>query len=203
VLTIGGIVYRMGLAPDQASAPFEFGDHAKVQLTFPGPPTRSYYTAAQVVAARSPYEVSSTGRTYSTVYPPGRVFPASTAVSGLLAVTNRGAVDVWPVIRVRGPLATSFRIEDMTTGEAFAMTLDHHRRRPLPRGEHAHPHGPNRRRPQPAPVLGHRHSPPRHGSGPSRATTCTGSSPARQLPAPSLKSSVADPFLWPDDTEDP
>jgi hypothetical protein len=120
VLTIGGIVYRMGLAPDQASAPFEFGDHAKVQLTFRAPDP-FLYTAAQVVAA-GPYEVSSTGRTYSTVYPPGRVFPASTAVSGLLAVTNRGAVDVWPVIRVRGPLATSFRIEDMTTGEAFAMT---------------------------------------------------------------------------------
>jgi hypothetical protein len=200
VLTVGGIAYRMGLAPDQASAPFEFGDHAKVQLTFRAPDP-FLYTPLQVVAT-GPYEVSSTGRTYSTVYPPGRVFPVSTAVSGLLPVTNGGAVDVWPLLRVRGPLATSFRIEDMATGEAFAMTSI-----TIDAGQFLEVNMLTRTvRINGDPNL------PRFSLIDFTASTWLRAQPGENTfrfvtgaAAPGAIAEIewADPFLWPDDTEDP
>jgi hypothetical protein len=118
VLHIDGVDYRMVLAPDIASAPFEFPHHARAQIAFRAPDP-FLYGPAQFVSSGS-FVAGVAGRTYPWTTP--RVYPVTDAVSGQVLAVNGGSSTVWPIVNVWGPLATSFTLTNDTTGETFSIS---------------------------------------------------------------------------------
>jgi hypothetical protein len=119
VLNLGGVNYRMGLAPDQSAAPFENPHHARVQLAFrtPDPYLYTDMHTAEVRASSTP----GVGRTYPLI--PPRTYPTSNSFPGLVTIDNQGIAITWPTVRVIGPLTNSaFSITNQTTGQTFSLS---------------------------------------------------------------------------------
>jgi Phage tail protein len=117
-IRVDGLDYRIGLAPDQVGAPFVNPNHNVAQLAFRAPDP--YLRGRGKSVTGYPFRAGTTGRTYPLTFP--RTYPDSGAVSGDFDVMNEGDVDVWPIVNIWGPLATSFTLENVTTGQIFSMT---------------------------------------------------------------------------------
>jgi hypothetical protein len=116
-LRLDDVDYRIGLAPDQASAPFEHPFHALAQVAFRAPDP--YLRSDSKSVSALPFKAGTAGRTYPLLHP--RVYPESDSRTGEVQAVNDGTVDVWPLVSVWGPLVTSFTLENITTGELFSM----------------------------------------------------------------------------------